>query len=76
VGPRAARARAGTVQYQVGSEWVDVPKQVKTPASPAPNYNRVDIRGGVVARKVRVLMTRAPGYGVGLKELQVTRERR
>jgi hypothetical protein len=29
-----------------------------------------------VARKVRVLMTRASGYGVGVKELQVMRARR
>ena len=68
---------AYTVQYQVGSQWVDVPGQLKTPAAPQPNYNRVDIAdGGVVARKVRVLMTRASGYGVGVKELQVMRARR
>jgi hypothetical protein len=66
-----------TIQYQVGSSWVDVPLQVKTPSEPAPNYNRVDIgHGGVTARKIRVLTTRASGYGVGLKEVQVLRERR
>jgi len=65
-----------TVQVLDGTDWLDVPGQDKTPATPMPNYNRVDIAGkhGVMARKLRVLMTRQSGYGVGLKEIQVFRE--
>ncbi len=58
-----------TVQYNDGQAWVDVPGQVKTPATPQPNLNEVTF-APVTARQVRVLMTRASGFAVGLKELQ------
>jgi hypothetical protein len=59
-----------TVQYYNGSDWVDVPGQVHSPGTPAANYNEVTF-SPVTARQVRVLMTRATGYAVGVKELQV-----
>jgi hypothetical protein len=58
-----------TVQYLDGSNWVDVPNQLQSPTTPAPNLNEVTF-SPVVARQLRVLMTRAPGYAVGLKEVQ------
>ncbi|MEN3304811.1 MAG: hypothetical protein V7603_1013 [Micromonosporaceae bacterium] len=61
---------AYTVQYFDGSSWVDIPGQSASPAAPAPNQNQVTFPP-IVARQVRVLMTRAAGYAVGLKELQV-----
>ncbi|MGH3391311.1 MAG: discoidin domain-containing protein, partial [Actinomadura sp.] len=61
---------AYTVQYFDGSAWVDVLGQVKSPATPAPNHNEVRF-APVTARQVRVLMDRAPGLAVGLKEIQV-----
>jgi hypothetical protein len=61
---------AYTVQYFDGSTWVDVPGQVKTPGTPLPNYNEVHF-APVTAQQVRLLLTRAPGFAVGLKEFQV-----
>jgi hypothetical protein len=61
---------AYAVQVQDGQAWVDVPEQVRAPASPLPNFNQVAFRP-VVARHVRVLVTPAAGFGVGLKEVQV-----
>ncbi len=61
---------AYTVQYYNGSAWVDAPSQVRTPATPLPNYNRVTF-APVSAQRVRVLMTRTGTYGIGLKEMQV-----
>ena len=61
---------AYTVQVLRGSTWVDVPDQVRSPGTPAPNYNRVDF-APVTARQVRVLLTRKTGFAVGVKELQV-----
>jgi hypothetical protein len=58
-----------TVQHQVGKRWVDARGQVRTPASPWPNYNQVRFRP-VAARRLRILMTPTPGYGIGLKEVQ------
>lgn len=52
--------------------WVDVRDQVKTPAYPRANYNRVAFRS-TTAERMRVLMTHRDGYGTGLKELQVFR---
>jgi hypothetical protein len=49
---------------------VDALRQWRAPDNPAPNYNEVYFRP-VTAQKVRVLMTRQSGYGVGLKEMQV-----
>ena len=48
---------AYTVQYHDGSAWRDVPGQVRSPAAPAPNYNRVDFPD-VMAQRLRVLVTR------------------
>ena len=53
-----------------GTTWVDVPGQVKSPATPAPNYNKVTFTP-VTAQLVRILMTHASGRGVGLKEVQI-----
>jgi hypothetical protein len=61
---------AYTVQYFNGSSWVDVPNQVTAPSTPAPNLNEVTFKP-IVASQIRVLMTRATGFAVGLKELQV-----
>jgi hypothetical protein len=58
------------IQYFDGSSWVDVPGQVKNPGVPAPNLNAVSF-APVTAQLVRVLMTRQPNFGVGLKEVQV-----
>jgi hypothetical protein len=59
-----------TVQFFDGSAWVDVPAQVKTPAAPLPNYNRVDF-APLTTQRLRVLLTPTPGFGIGLKEIQV-----
>jgi hypothetical protein len=61
---------AYTVQVFDGSQWVDIPNQVRSPGTPAPNYNQVDF-SPVRARLVRVVTTRATGFAVGLKEVQV-----
>ena len=61
---------AYTVQYHDGSGWADVPGQVRSPAAPAANYNRVDF-ADVMTRRLRVLVTRTGTFGVGIKELQV-----
>lgn len=59
-----------TVQYWNGSSWVEVPARTRSPGTAAPNLN--DVRfSPVTASKVRVLMDRAPGFAVGVKELQV-----
>ena len=59
-----------TVQYWNGSSWVDVPSQVHSPDTPAANYNDVTFPT-VLTSQVRVVMTRATGFAVGLKEIQV-----
>jgi hypothetical protein len=61
---------AYTIQYFDGSSWVDVAGQQASPAAPAPNLNEVSF-APVLASRVRVLMTRAAGFAVGLKEVQV-----
>jgi hypothetical protein len=61
---------AYTIQYFDGSSWVDVPGQVTTPATPAPNFNEVRFPP-VNASQVRVVMDRMPNFAVGLKEVQV-----
>jgi hypothetical protein len=58
------------VQYLTGSTWVNVPGQVQNPSAPAANYNEVTFPP-VRARQVRLLVTPAPGYAVGIKEMQV-----
>jgi hypothetical protein len=63
---------AYSIQYFDGTNWVDVPGQVKSPASPAPNYNQVDFPP-VTAQLMRVMVTKstAPDLAVGIKEVQV-----
>jgi hypothetical protein len=58
------------VQYWDGTSWVDVPGQTRSPDAPAPNLNEVGF-APVTASKVRVVMDRASGFAVGVKELQV-----
>jgi Concanavalin A-like lectin/glucanases superfamily len=58
------------VQYHDGTGWVDPPGQRRRPATPAPNYNRVDFAPRT-ARRWRVLLQPTTGYGVGVKELQL-----
>ena len=60
---------AYTVQYFDGSNWLDVPGQARSPGTAAPNYNDVTFTP-VTTRLVRVLMTRATGFAVGVKEFQ------
>ena len=69
-GSTYAQPTAYSVQIFNGSTWVDVPGQGKSPASPAPNYNKVTFTA-VTAQQVRILMTRPSGRGVGLKEVQI-----
>jgi len=59
-----------TVQINDGSGWVDVPGQVRTPDMPQANYNLVTFPK-VSTQHVRVLMTRAADFGIGVKEIQV-----
>ncbi len=61
---------AYTVQFLNGSTWTDVPGQVRSPATPAPNYNQVSFTP-LVARQFRVLVTRQGTFGVGVKEFQI-----
>jgi hypothetical protein len=59
-----------TVQYFTGTAWVDIPDQVHAPTVAAPNYNEVSV-APVVAQLVRVMVTPAAGYAVGVKEIQI-----
>jgi hypothetical protein len=59
-----------TVQYHDGTNWVDVPGQVKSPATPQANRNVVTFPD-VTTQRVRVLMTRTGNFGIGVKEIQV-----
>jgi hypothetical protein len=61
---------AYTVQYYNGSAWADAPGQLRSPGTPAPNYNEVSFRP-VTAQLVRVLVTPHAGFAVGVKEMQV-----
>ena len=61
---------AYVVQYFDGSQWADVPGQVRSPATPAPNLNQVTF-APITAQRVRLLMTRQTGFAVGVKEFQV-----
>jgi hypothetical protein len=58
------------VQIFNGSTFVDVPGQVKTPGTPAANYNKVTFPA-VSAQRVRILMTPTGTFGIGLKEVQI-----
>ncbi len=70
-GSTYAEPTAYTVPTFNGSTWVDVPGQVKSPGTPAANYNKVTFTA-VTAQQVRILMTRPSGRGVGLKEVPST----
>src|SRR5262249_2095746 len=61
-----------SIQYFDGTNWVDVPSQAKTPATPAPNYNQVDFPF-ITAQQMRVSVTKStnPARAVGIKEVQV-----
>ena len=61
---------AYTIQILDGTNWVDVPGQVRTPDAPQANYNRVTFPE-VDAQRVRVLMTRTGTFGIGVKEIQI-----
>jgi hypothetical protein len=57
---------AYTVQYLDGDHWADA----AAPSTASPNFNRASFPP-VIARRLRVLMTPAAGYGIGVKEVQV-----
>ncbi|WP_049567374.1 discoidin domain-containing protein [Nonomuraea sp. SBT364] len=59
-----------TIQYQDGGSWVNVPGQVKAPATPRANYNLVTFPA-VTAQRMRVLATHASGAKTGLTEIKV-----
>ncbi|MBV9446238.1 MAG: discoidin domain-containing protein, partial [Streptosporangiaceae bacterium] len=61
---------AYTVQYFNGSSWADIPGQVRSPQTPAPNYNEVTF-APVAAQLVRIMVTPMTGFAVGIKEIQV-----
>ncbi|WP_433728074.1 MGH1-like glycoside hydrolase domain-containing protein [Actinoplanes sp. CA-051413] len=66
----AYRAPASyTVQYYNGSAWVDAAGQVKTPAAPQGNLNKVQFTP-VSTQRLRVLVTHASGSKAGLTEVQ------
>ncbi|WP_433003555.1 discoidin domain-containing protein [Kribbella sp. CA-294648] len=58
------------IQYWDGSAWVTVTNQVKSPAEPQGNLNKVQFTA-VTAQRVRMLATNAGGAKVGLTELKV-----
>jgi len=69
-GSTYAEPTSYSVQIFNGSAWVDVSSQVKSPALPGPNYNKVTFPA-VTAQLVRILVTHASGRGVGIKEIQI-----
>jgi hypothetical protein len=60
---------AYTVQFLDGTTWKDAPGQLRTPASPQPNFNEVLFRP-IVAQQIRLLATPTAGFGIGVKEIQ------
>ncbi len=58
------------IQYLNGSTWTNVSAQVKTPATPAGNFNKVQFTP-VTAQRVRVLATNASGSKTGLTEIKI-----
>ncbi|HET9347003.1 MAG TPA: LamG domain-containing protein [Candidatus Limnocylindrales bacterium] len=58
------------IQVHDGTAWVDVAGQARTPATPGANLNTITFPQ-VSAQRLRVVMTRAGQFGIGLKELQV-----
>jgi hypothetical protein len=69
-GNRYRQPASYTIQYFDGSGWVDTPGQVKTPDLPQANANEVSFPS-LTAQRIRVLMTRAGDFGIGLKEIQI-----
>ncbi|GAB3422160.1 Ig-like domain-containing protein [Flindersiella endophytica] len=62
------------VQYDVGGEWRDVPRQTRTPVYPRSNFNHVAFPS-IRTQRLRVLCTHRSGLSTGLKEIQVFRTR-
>ncbi|MGW4637112.1 discoidin domain-containing protein [Sphaerisporangium sp. NPDC004334] len=58
------------IQYLNGGTWTTVSGQLKTPTTPAGNYNLVRF-APVTAQRVRVLMTNSPGAKSGLTEIKM-----
>ncbi|MEJ3744277.1 discoidin domain-containing protein, partial [Actinomycetes bacterium KLBMP 9797] len=58
-----------TVQYLNGTTWTNVASEVKAPAAPRANYNRVRFTP-VSTQRIRVLVTHASGSKAGLTEVQ------
>jgi hypothetical protein len=58
------------IQSWNGSTWVNVPSQVKTPAAPQANFNKVTFPA-ISAQRVRMLATNASGSKVGLTEIKI-----
>ena len=71
--PQSATYRAPSsynIQYLNGSTWTTVANQVKSPAAPRANYNKVKFPA-VSAQRVRVLATNASGAKTGLTEIKI-----
>ncbi|WP_246001980.1 MGH1-like glycoside hydrolase domain-containing protein [Allorhizocola rhizosphaerae] len=71
--PQSATYRAPSsynIQYWNGSSWVQVSNQVKNPATPAGNFNKVQFTP-VQTQRVRVLATNAGSSKVGLTEIKM-----
>ncbi|HZM80020.1 MAG TPA: discoidin domain-containing protein [Candidatus Limnocylindrales bacterium] len=71
--PASATYRAPSsyqIQYLNGSTWTTVSNQVKTPAAPRGNLNKVSFTP-VSAQRVRVLATNASGSKTGLTEIKI-----
>ena len=58
------------IQYLNGSTWTTVANQVKSPAAPRGNLNKVTFTP-VSAQRVRVLATNASGSKTGLTEIKI-----
>ena len=58
------------LQYHDGSDWVDVPGQVRTPDAPLPNLNTVTFPS-ITTDRIRVVVDAVDGYGAGLEEIQI-----
>ncbi|MDG4798039.1 discoidin domain-containing protein [Micromonospora sp. WMMD1082] len=59
-----------TVQYWNGSAWVNAANQVRTPATPRANHNRVRFTP-VSTQRLRVQMPHASGFRTGLTEVKL-----
>lgn len=59
-----------TAQYWDGSNWMNVPNQVHSPATPAGNDANEITFSQVTTQKVRLVMNNQPGFYVGVTELE------